>query len=646
MLALSCGIARGVGVGDWDGLFAGGQVLFMAGALAALWFGPSRGRTRIVSVSHLFALGFCAYAALTSLWSSTPFVTASRAAVFALLLLLVFESARLRWNDGDLLRSDGLLLFWLVVLLTVAGGVLAIAHVPGMLSWQGRFVGLTPNATVAGWLAAMVLPLGYELVLSSQGRRRAVAILGCLTLVAAIVASGTRGASISLVIGLVAFHFLRPRSHRVLVVVLGALAVVAVSLATGLLGGLVVGGGTDPSSGAAESGGAAEYGGAAESSTVFDRQGSDVSSGRFGIWQIALQEWSDQPIVGAGFGDSSGIQAETGVPTMSAHNAYLTTLVEMGLIGGFLLLALLASVFVWWRTRPALPLLAASVVVVLNGVFESALVNLGSPVTLVSWLLLAGLSASTLARTEPRQADDVAGPPRSIAMATYNGSAFVGAQLDSVLAEVGDSDEVVIVDDESTDDTRALVTGTDDDRIRLIPLSTNVGHVGAFERAISEARGGSIVLSDQDDVWVPGRLQVIGSALEDSAVVVTEVGALDGEDDPRWRLRPSGPRRTLRNYVSFVAGRRPYSGCAMAFREDFRRYLLPFPSGVEAHDHWIAIVGLVSGELRQVDTVTVLRRIHEENLTPRQRRGLREVVATRITMAHLTGIAWWRLLRL
>ena len=84
----------------------------------------------------------------------------------------------------------------------------------------------------------------------------------------------------------------------------------------------------------------------------------------------------------------------------------------------------------------------------------------------------------------------------------------------------------------------------------------------------------------------------------------------------------------------------------MAFRENFRRYLLPFPSGVEAHDHWIAIVGLVSGELRQVDTVTVLRRIHGDNLTPRQRRGLRAVLTTRITMARLTGIAWWRLLRL
>jgi O-antigen ligase len=645
VLALSCGIARGLGVGDWDGLLAGGQVLFMAAALASLWSGPSRGRTRLVTVSHFLALGFCTYAAVTALWSSTPVLTAGRAAVFALLLLLAFESARLRWNDGGLLRSDGLLLFWLVVLLTAAGGLLAIAHVPGMLSWQGRFVGLTANATVAGWLAAMVLPLGYELALSSQGRRRAGAILGCLTLVAGIVASGTRGATISLVVGLVAFHLLRSRRHRVLVVVLGALVVVVLSLASGLAGGLfVTGGGTEPSTVSDREG--SVTGGGTEPSTVFDRGDSDVSSGRFEIWQIALQEWSDQPIAGTGFGDSSGIQAETGIPTMSAHNAYLTTLVETGLIGLVLLLALLASVFVWWRTRPALSLLAASVVVVLNGAFESSLVNLGSPVTLMSWLVLAGLAASTLARTEPQEADDAARPPTSVSMATYNGSAFVRAQLDSVLAEARDSDEVVIVDDESTDDTRAVIAGMGDPRIRLIPLVTNVGHVGAFERAISEARGRSIVLSDQDDVWVPGRLQVIESALDDSAVVVTEVGALGGDDDPSRRLEPSGPQQTLRNYISFVAGRRPYSGCAMAFRESFRRYLLPFPSGVEAHDHWIAIVGLVSGELRQVDAVTVLRRIHGDNLTPRQRRGLRAVLTTRITMARLTGIAWWRLLRL
>jgi glycosyltransferase involved in cell wall biosynthesis len=63
----------------------------------------------------------------------------------------------------------------------------------------------------------------------------------------------------------------------------------------------------------------------------------------------------------------------------------------------------------------------------------------------------------------------------SICMATYNGSQYVEEQLESILAQLGPEDEIVIVDDASTDDTVARIRRFADPRIRLIAADANPG---------------------------------------------------------------------------------------------------------------------------------------------------------------------------
>ena len=80
----------------------------------------------------------------------------------------------------------------------------------------------------------------------------------------------------------------------------------------------------------------------------------------------------------------------------------------------------------------------------------------------------------------------------SVCLATYNGSVYVGEQLCSVLRQLGPDDEVVVSDDGSTDNTVAVISSIDDDRLRLLEGVGQLGVVRNFERALQAARGDGV----------------------------------------------------------------------------------------------------------------------------------------------------------
>src|SRR6185295_14781386 len=103
----------------------------------------------------------------------------------------------------------------------------------------------------------------------------------------------------------------------------------------------------------------------------------------------------------------------------------------------------------------------------------------------------------------------------SIAMCTYNGARFLPAQLESIVRQSRPPDEIVICDDRSTDDTRALLQQVANDaRFQINLNENNLGTVKNFEQAVSLCTGDVIALSDQDDVWREDKLQTIEAAFE------------------------------------------------------------------------------------------------------------------------------------
>lgn len=93
----------------------------------------------------------------------------------------------------------------------------------------------------------------------------------------------------------------------------------------------------------------------------------------------------------------------------------------------------------------------------------------------------------------------------SVIVPTYNRAHLVARAANSVLSQLMINDELIIVDDGSTDDTEQVVRSMSDSRIRYIRHDRNAG-AGAARNAGTEAASGDLIgYLDSDDEWLPGK---------------------------------------------------------------------------------------------------------------------------------------------
>lgn len=210
----------------------------------------------------------------------------------------------------------------------------------------------------------------------------------------------------------------------------------------------------------------------------------------------------------------------------------------------------------------------------------------------------------------------------SVCMATYDGGRWVGEQLASILRQLGPDDEVVVSDDGSRDDTVAVVRSFADARVRLVVNEKRHGPVGNFENALRHARGDVLALSDQDDVWLDGRVALLRErfamppqpaylvALD--AVITDERGNVTAPS--LFRKIGAGPG-LLKNVYDNT-----YVGCCLAFSRTLLEIALPFPPGIPMHDMWLGLLAERFGTVEFVHTPLLAYRRHGANATSLRRR--------------------------
>lgn len=102
----------------------------------------------------------------------------------------------------------------------------------------------------------------------------------------------------------------------------------------------------------------------------------------------------------------------------------------------------------------------------------------------------------------------------SVCIPVYNGEAFIAAAIDSVLQQTYRDFEIVVVDNQSTDNTISIVKKYADPRIRLIKNDTNIGMIPNWNKAMNEARGTYIKILPADDYIYPTCLELQTTVLE------------------------------------------------------------------------------------------------------------------------------------
>lgn len=144
----------------------------------------------------------------------------------------------------------------------------------------------------------------------------------------------------------------------------------------------------------------------------------------------------------------------------------------------------------------------------------------------------------------PHQSTDV-----SVVIIMHNAAPFISKTLDSISRQTMDCvREIIVVDDASTDDSREVVQGHADSRIRLVSLPTNKGVSVARQTGVLEARCDWVAFNDADDVWLDDKLERQFSLLRAHPDAVGCVGGngrlhRDGRQQwlaqvGAWRWRP------------------------------------------------------------------------------------------------------------
>lgn len=203
----------------------------------------------------------------------------------------------------------------------------------------------------------------------------------------------------------------------------------------------------------------------------------------------------------------------------------------------------------------------------------------------------------------------------SVCIASYNGEKYIKEQLLSIIPQLDKNDEIIVSDDSSTDNTVNIVNEIGDNRIKVYNNdSDRRGCIGNFENALNHAIGDYIFLSDQDDVWMPDKIDVMIKELENHDVVVSDSIVTDSNlmtiSYSFFKGMNSGPG-LLKNIV-----RSTYYGSCMAFNKKTLKLSLPFPRTNEiGHDLWIGLVGEITGSVKFIDIPLIKYRRHESTVT-------------------------------
>jgi hypothetical protein len=224
-------------------------------------------------------------------------------------------------------------------------------------------------------------------------------------------------------------------------------------------------------------------------------------------------------------------------------------------------------------------------------------------------------------------------------MCTCNGGGYVREQLESIAAQTRPPDELVVCDDRSEDGTRAALeafAARAPFDVRLHFNEERLGSTKNFEKAIGLCRGRVIALSDQDDFWLPEKLERQEAAFDaapGAGMVFSDADIVDEH------LRPMG--HGLWEYLSFgreelrmvregrafdlLLARNIVVGATMAFRSEFKELILPIadafdlrPGGgrILIHDGWVSLLIAATAGVAAVDEPLMKYRQH-----PRQQVG-------------------------
>ena len=216
-------------------------------------------------------------------------------------------------------------------------------------------------------------------------------------------------------------------------------------------------------------------------------------------------------------------------------------------------------------------------------------------------------------------------PAVSVVLPAYNRADTIRPSIESVLRQTWADFELLVVDDCSTDATRAAVEAIDDPRLKLLSTPQNMGPSGARNIGIEAARAPWIAFQDSDDEWLPEKLErQMARTTETGAgwvavycgmAIVGDPGTGGGRTKVMYIPRP---RETeVEGDIAATLHRTNLVSTQMLLtRADVLREIGGFDTGLSALVDWDLVLRLIEhGPFAFVDEPLVIQRFSENSIT-------------------------------
>ena len=202
----------------------------------------------------------------------------------------------------------------------------------------------------------------------------------------------------------------------------------------------------------------------------------------------------------------------------------------------------------------------------------------------------------------------------SVCIATYNGEKYIKDQIITILKQLSSNDEIVISDDSSIDKTIKIIESFKDKRIKILKNNKFRQPNLNFENALRHSKGDIIFLSDQDDVWVENKVEIILNQLKKYDLIISDAFITDEElniINNSLFDEVNSKKGILKNII-----KNTYYGCCMAFKRKVLKKALPFPKSQEiGHDLWIGLVSEKYYKVKFINEKLIYFRRHSNNAT-------------------------------
>jgi glycosyltransferase involved in cell wall biosynthesis len=205
-------------------------------------------------------------------------------------------------------------------------------------------------------------------------------------------------------------------------------------------------------------------------------------------------------------------------------------------------------------------------------------------------------------------------PTVAVVIATYNGATYLRAQLESIVQQTYKPSQIIIVDDVSSDNTITIAHAfaAHHPEVMVVQNETRLGYIKNFEKGMLLANANYIALSDQDDIWMPNKIEVLIHAIGDQMLAYSDSDLIDANGQ-LLNQKMSSIKNQLAYHTPIMYAIGAWApGHAMLFKKELVDKAAPFPTLV-THDFWLGFVATCYSKVVYVNEPLVHYRQHTQN---------------------------------